>query len=81
MALLGASAAPGTSREESTDSLTAQEEIVRAWTTAGSADAFALIHARDTDHLAEIILRLQRIPAIAHTRPQILFGELVNRSG
>ncbi|MEU5845291.1 Lrp/AsnC ligand binding domain-containing protein [Saccharopolyspora shandongensis] len=44
--------------------------MVRAWTIAGGADALALIHARDTDHLEGIILRLQRIPVIAHTRPR-----------
>ncbi|MEV5541881.1 Lrp/AsnC ligand binding domain-containing protein [Saccharopolyspora shandongensis] len=79
--LLGVFAAPGNTREEFTDSLTAQEEIVRAWTIAGSADALALIHARDTDHLEGIILRLQRIPVIARTPTQILLSELVDRSG
>lgn len=81
MAPLGAFAVPGTSGDELTDSLTAQEEIVRAWTTDGSVDALTLIHARGTGHLAEIILGLQRIPAIAHTSPQILLSEPVNRSG
>ncbi|MEV0701953.1 Lrp/AsnC ligand binding domain-containing protein [Saccharopolyspora sp. NPDC050389] len=81
MSLLGVFAVPGISGDELTDSLTAQEEIVRAWTTAGSADALTPIHARDTDHLAEIALRLQRIPAIAHTLTRTLRSELVNRSG
>ncbi|MGW5647663.1 Lrp/AsnC ligand binding domain-containing protein [Saccharopolyspora sp. NPDC003762] len=77
LALPGVLAVPGTSGDEVTDSPTAQEEIVRAWTTTGSADALTPIHARDTGHLEEIILRLQRIPAIAHTPPQILLSELV----
>ncbi|MEV6227949.1 Lrp/AsnC ligand binding domain-containing protein [Saccharopolyspora shandongensis] len=79
--LPGVLAAPGTSGDELTDSATAQEEIMRAWTTAGTAYALTPIHARDTDRLAEIVLRLQRIPAIAHTRAQVLLSELVNRSG
>ncbi|WP_037068756.1 Lrp/AsnC family transcriptional regulator [Pseudonocardia acaciae] len=78
-ALIGIFAATGTTREQLTDALTGQEEIVRAWTTAGNADALALIRARDTDHLEQIILRLQRTPGIAHTRTQIFLSELLNR--
>ncbi|MER5388708.1 Lrp/AsnC family transcriptional regulator [Saccharopolyspora sp. NPDC002686] len=78
-ALIGVFAAAGVTREALTALLTEQEEIVRAWTTAGSADALALIHARDSDHLEQIILRLQRTKAVVHTRTQILLTELVSR--
>ncbi|MEV0700405.1 Lrp/AsnC family transcriptional regulator [Saccharopolyspora sp. NPDC050389] len=80
-ALIGVFAAAGTTREALTALLEDQEEIVRAWTTAGSADALALIHARDSDHLEQIILRLQRTPGVVHTRTQILLSELVSRGG
>ncbi|MFI5688477.1 Lrp/AsnC family transcriptional regulator [Streptomyces sp. NPDC051636] len=80
-ALLAVYVAPGTSRESLIASLSKEEEIVRAWTTAGQSDALALVHVRDTDHLEEVILRLQRMPGFAHTRTQILLTDLVNRGG
>ncbi|WP_031464355.1 Lrp/AsnC family transcriptional regulator [Sciscionella sediminilitoris] len=78
-ALIGVFAAAGTTREALTAALTGQEEIVRAWTTAGNADALALVQASDIDHLEEVILRLQRTKCIAHTRTQVLLSELVER--
>ncbi|MCX5529758.1 Lrp/AsnC family transcriptional regulator [Streptomyces sp. NBC_00006] len=79
-ALIGLYVAPSTSRAELTDSLNEQEEIVRAWTTAGNADAQVLVQVRDTDHLEQVILRLQQMPGFAHTRTQILLTELVHRA-
>lgn len=80
-ALIGVYVAPSISRESLIASLSKEEEIVRAWTTAGNSDALALVRVRDTDHLEQVILRLQRMPGFAHTRTQILLTELVNRGG